>query len=299
MDEKSVSDFKKAGHIAARAREFGSSLIKEGASVLQILDKVEDFIRQQGAAVAFPAQISLNQYAAHVCSDHDDKTVIHADDVVKLDVGAHVNGFIGDTAKTINLSGKHAELLNASKAALNNVSSMFRPGVAVGEIGAVIQETIESKGFSPVRNLSGHGLDHFQVHTFPSIPNIALDKSALLQEGMTVACEPFATDGGGAIAESGEATVFTLDRVRPVRSPFARDVLKRIQDFNGLPFTTRWLVKNFGEGKTRLGLRELQKNGVINAHPPLKEIRNGLVSQHEHSFLVADKPVITTKLDDS
>ena len=297
MDDESIQDFKKAGHIAAQARDFGKSLIVEDASVMDILDKVEEFIRSQGAGIAFPAQISLNRFAAHSCSGPDDTTTIKPEDVVKLDVGAHVNGFIGDTALTVNLNNEYKELVQASKKALDEVSTLFTPGRPVGEIGGVIQDTITSLGFSPVKNLSGHGLGRFEIHTTPSIPNIRLDNSTILKENMTVACEPFATNGKGMIADGGEATVFTLDSLRPVRSLFAREVLKKIHSYTGLPFTTRWIAKDLGIGKTKLGLKELERAGIIHAHPPLKEVADGLVSQHEHSFLVKDKPVITTKID--
>ena len=293
-----MDDFIRAGRLAGQTRDYGASLIKEGVKVLDILNQVEDFILKKGAGIAFPAQISLNNYAAHVCSDSQDEMIIKPSDVVKIDVGVHINGLIGDTALTVNLDNQYKELVSASKAALENASKLFTPGTPVGEIGAVIQDTISDKGFSPVRNLSGHGLGKFEIHTAPSIPNIRLDKSLELEEGMTVACEPFATDGKGAIAEAGEATVFSLLGVRPVRSPFAREVLKKIQTFNGLPFTTRWLVRDFGLGKTKLALRELERAGIIHPHPPLKEISDGLVSQHEHTFLVKDKPIITTKLDE-
>lgn len=298
MDEQSISDFKKAGLVAARARDFGKSLIVEGASVKDILDKVESFIKDNDAGIAFPAQISLNRFAAHVCSGPDDMTTIKSEDVVKLDVGAHVNGFIGDTALTVNLNNEYKELVDASKKALTGVSKMFTPGTAVGEIGGVIQDTITGLGFSPVKNLSGHGLGRFEIHTDPSIPNVRLNDSVILEENMTVACEPFATDGKGMIADGGEATVFSLGMMRPVRSLFARQLLQKIKSYDGLPFTTRWLVKDFGVGKTKLGLKELERAGVIHSHPPLKEVANGLVSQHEHSFLVKDKPVITTNIDD-
>ncbi len=298
MNEEDRKKFLKAGEIAGRARDYGANLIKEGAKVIDILDSVEEFIKKQGAGIAFPAQISINNFAAHSCSPLNDNTIIKPSDVVKIDVGAHIDGFIGDTARTINLNNEFQDLVNASKKALENASKMFTPGTKVGEIGAVIQETISNEGFSPVKNLSGHGLGRFEIHTSPSIPNIKLPESITLREGMTVACEPFATDGKGLIAESGEATVFSPAEIRSVRSPYGRDLLKRIKTFNGLPFASRWLEKEFGVGKTRFGLKELERAGVIISHPPLKEVANGLVSQHEHSFLVGDKPIITTKYDD-
>ncbi|MGM5480372.1 MAG: type II methionyl aminopeptidase [Nanobdellota archaeon] len=298
MEPEQRRDILKAGHIAGRAREYGKKLIKEEAKIEEVLDSVEDFIRKQGAGIAFPAQISINTIAAHQCSDQADPTIIKASDVIKLDVGAHVNGYIGDTALTVNLDEEFKELSRASKKALENASKMFTPKTPVGEIGQVIQDTITDFGFSPVKNLSGHGLGPYQVHTDPRIPNIGLPESTILQEGMTVACEPFATNGKGAIEESGQATVWSQVNTGRVRSHFGREVLKKIESFNGLPFATRWLSKELGVGKTRFGLRELERAGIIQGHPPLKEIGNGMVSQHEHSFIVGDTPDITTKVDD-
>lgn len=296
MDEKQRKDAMLAGKIAGQARDYGATLITEGASVKDILDKVEDFIKSKGAFPAFPAQISLNHVAAHACSDDSDKTTIKASDVVKLDCGAHVNGMIGDTAITVNLDGQYKELLQASKKALTAVEPLFVVGKPVGEIGRVIQDTIAREGFSPVRNLSGHGLGFYNIHTGPSIPNVAVKQSVELQKDMHVACEPFATNGKGAIVSGADPTVWTQVSIGRVRSQFARDLLKKIEEYQGLPFATRWLEREFGVGKTRLGLNELRRNTILEGHPPLKEIANGLVSQHEHTFIVGeDKPIITTK----
>lgn len=301
MNDEQKLQFKKAGQIAGKARDYGASLIKEGKRVVDILDKVEDFILSQGAGIAFPAQISINTIAAHQCSAHDDPTVIKASDVVKLDVGAHINGFIGDTARTVNLDGSYKELIAASKAALDKAITLMKPDMPVGEIGKAIQETIKDKGFVAVKNLSGHGLGQFQIHTSPHIPNIALDNSTVLQEGMTVASEPFATNGAGAIAEGGEPTVFSAipnARLRS-RTAFVKDVFAKIESYGGLPFASRWLVKEFGAGKVRFALKELERSGVIYSHPPLREIGKGVVAQSEHSFLIQDnKSIISTRVDD-
>lgn len=287
-----------AGNLAHRALLHGKSLMVEGALVVDVLDSVESFIKENGGGIAFPAQISVNSIAAHQCSPLNDPTVIGFSDVLKLDVGAHIDGYIGDNALTVNLDNNFKELVDASKKALLAASTMFTPGTPVGEIGGVIQDTIMDLGFSPVRNLSGHGLGVYDIHTFPSIPNIRLSDSNELKEGMHVACEPFATDGKGAIAEGGAPTVFTLQVPRPTRSPIARQVLTKIKTYGSLPFASRWLEKEFGSAKTRLALSELQKNGSLISHPPLREIGKGLVSQHEYSFIVKDKPIITTKVDD-
>ncbi len=298
MDEVFKKDALLAGRIAGQARDYGANLIKPGASVREILDKVEAFIKEQGAQIAFPAQISLNQVAAHACSDSQDQTIIQESDVVKLDCGAHVNGMIGDTAITVNCDGAYADLVAASKKALDAATPLFTPGTSLGEIGRTIQQTISDLGFSPVKNLSGHGLGHYDIHTSPSVPNVAITNAPILKEGMHLACEPFATDGKGEVTNSGTATVFTQVGAARVRSASTRQVLKRIESFQGLPFAARWLEHEFGVGKARLALKELSRLGCLQDHPPLKEVANGMVSQREHSFIVADKPIATTKFDD-
>ncbi len=298
LSAEEEKDFLLAGKIAAKALHHGKSLMKEGALVADVLDRIEDYILSLGAGIAFPAQISKNTIAAHACADSDDKETIEAGDVIKLDVGAHVNGFIGDNALTVNLDKEHQDLLNASKRALEEAAKVIAPGVAVGEVGQVIEQTITDLGFLPVRNLSGHGLGQYEIHTTPSMPNVGVEHSQELEEGMTIAIEPFATDGKGAIAESGAATVYTFLGGRGVRSPLARKLIPRLQSFNGLPFASRWLSRDFGVAKTRLALRELERAGMVASHPPLREIGHGLVSQHEYSFLVRDKPIISTRYTD-
>ena len=122
MDKESIEQYKQAGKIAGQAREYGVSLMKADSKIKDVLDSIEKFIQDKGAGIAFPAQISLNKVAAHACSDLGDETVLKESDVAKLDVGAHINGFIGDTATTVNLDGKYKELVAASRAALNAAS---------------------------------------------------------------------------------------------------------------------------------------------------------------------------------
>lgn len=300
MNEQDFKDFKKAGQIAAKARDYGAKLITNNKKIVEILDAVEEKIISLGAGIAFPAQISLNQVAAHSCANYEDETHINESDVVKLDVGAHINGFIGDTATTVNLDGKYKELMNASTMGLNNALKQVKSGISTGEIGKTIQETITSLGFQPIQNLSGHGLGKYQIHTEPKMPNIFQPSSPKLFDNQTIAIEPFATNGSGAIQEGGIPTVFSQINDKPIRSPITRQVFEKIKTYDGLPFAFRWLSKEFGIGKTRFALNELQKLDVIYGHPPLTEIAKGIVSQHEHSLIVTDKgSIITTKLDDN
>ncbi|PIN80459.1 type II methionyl aminopeptidase [Candidatus Woesearchaeota archaeon CG10_big_fil_rev_8_21_14_0_10_32_9] len=293
MQKEELDSFVLAGRIACDALDFGEKLIKPGQSMILILDQIEEFIKSQGAELAFPPQISLNNVAAHFCPDQED-VLLKEGDVVKLDVGTSINGYIADTARTIDL-GNNTELVNASKDALAQALKLIRPGVQIGELGKTIQETIMSHGFSPIRNLSGHGVGRYRIHGAPTIPNVETGDITELKENQTIAIEPFATTGAGIVYESGVSTIFTLRYEKPVRSPMARQVLQEIKKYNGLPFASRWLTKKFGVAKTSIALRELSQLGMLDAHPPLLDKAQGLVSQAEHSVIVKDKAIIYTK----
>ncbi len=295
MDEETLVKLKKAGKIAAEARDFGISLIKKENTLLDVTKKVEDKILKLGGGMAFPPQISLNDCAAHFYPDEDDN-IIFKDQVCSLDVGVHIDGFIGgDTAKTVDLSGENAELVKASLEALNNALKIIKPGLKISEIGKVIQETITGYGFAPVRNLSGHGLDEYNIHTKPSIPNYDNGDSTELVEDQLIAIEPFASKGAGIVYESGNATVFQLMGKKPVRNIFTRQILKELEKFKGLPFCKRWLVEKFSLPKVNFALRELNNLEILREYPPLVDKNHGVISQAEHTIIVKDKPIILTK----
>ncbi|RME30696.1 type II methionyl aminopeptidase [Candidatus Woesearchaeota archaeon] len=287
MDEETLAKYRQAGKIAAQALAFGAARITPGARVVDVLDEVEEFIREQGADMAFPAQVSINAVAAHFCPKADDMTVFREGDVVKLDVGVHVDGFVGDNAVTIYL-GDDAEidrLVEASRAARDAAIALVRAGVTPHELGAAIEQEITKRGFKPIRNLSGHGVAQYIVHTAPSIPNYPNGDKTPLVAGQTIAIEPFASTGAGRVEQRGENTLYSVPKLRPIRTA-AQDVIKRIKSYRGLPFTTRWLTREFGEGKVRLALFSLKHARLLNEYPPLPDAQGGLVSQSEHTLLV-------------
>lgn len=293
MDEQ--EKYIEAGKISAIALKHGASLIKIGASLLDVTEEVEKKILDLGGDFTFPPQISLNEIAAHYCADPDDEIVFKKGDLAKLDCGATIDGYPGDNAITINM-GEHEKLVNASRDALNNAIKIIEPGVTLGEIGKVIQDTITKAGFAPVRNLSGHGLSRYMYHDKPSIPNFDTGDKTQLKKGQVIAIEPFASSGAGIIFESNRANIFAQVAEKPVRTPMTRDILKEIQTYNHMPFTTRWLTKKFHPGKVNFALRELQQNGIIQSYAPLPDRDNGLISQAEHTVIVDDEIIVTTKI---
>ncbi len=292
-DIGNIEDWKKAGQIAAQALEYGAGLIKPGTKLLEVSELVEKKIKELGGKPAFPVQISCDHIAAHYCAEPDD-SIVFDKQVACLDVGVHVNGAIGDNATTVDLSGEWAELVKASREALDAAIKVCKIGTPLGEIGKAIHEVITGYGFSPIKNLSGHGLARFNVHDSPTIPNYDNGNTAELEKGRIIAIEPFATNGTGMIYETDRANIFALVNKKPVRNMITRKVLKEIETFEDLPFTTRWLTKKFPLGSVNLALRDLLNHKIIRDYPPLPDKTKGIVTQAEHSLLIDDKVVILT-----
>ncbi|MEM2121418.1 MAG: type II methionyl aminopeptidase [Candidatus Woesearchaeota archaeon] len=300
LDEEVIENYKKAGSIAARALDFGRRLVKEGESLVFVMDKIEEKIKSLGAEIAFPAQISLNNIAAHYCSV-DDKETFKFGDVVKIDIGTHINGYIGDCALTVYIGDDKniKNLLESARSALENALKVVKPGVRISEIGKIIQKTISSYGFYPVRNLSGHGLERFNLHAEPSIPNYDTNNNLILKKDSVIAIEPFSSTGVGIVGDSGNATVYSLIKSKPVRNNTARKILREIESYNGLPFTTRWFYKKYPKILVDNAIREFLNNEMIYEYKPLSDIGKGFVAQFEHTVIVREsKNIITTLLEE-
>ncbi len=293
----SLQDYKKAGKIAAESLLFGKKLVKEGVLLKDVTKKTEDFVLKQGAKLAFPVQLSLNNKAAHCYAGNESEEVFKRGDLVKLDVGVHIDGFIGDSALSINLGGDDdLELIRASKDALREAISMMRPGVKLREIGMAVEEVIVGYGFNPIRNLSGHEVEQWNLHAGMIIPNYDNKSETVLEEGKVFAVEPFASTGSGKVDEGKLGGVYRIQDLKSVR--VGRDILDHIYErFKGLPFSKDWLHGNLNEFKLNNGFRILEQQGLIHRYPELVEEFGSKVSQAEHTVMVADKPIVLTKID--
>lgn len=291
-----LESWRKAGRIAATALKYGSSLIKKGAEMREVLDKIEEKIKELGAEPSFPAQISCDEIAAHFCPTEEDK-VIFENQVASLDVGVHIDGCQGDNACTVDLSGKYSDLVKASREAVENAVREIQIGVRLSKIGKIIEDVIKSYGFEPIRNLSGHGMSEYEIHTQPTVPNYDTKSPIVFEKGMIIAIEPFATTGVGFIYEKGVATVFSQIKNSGARGPYAKEILRILQPLNGLPFTTRWLTRKLGLAKVRMGMNELIRMEIVHQYPPLVERSNGICSQAEHTVYVGDKAEVLTRVE--
>lgn len=299
MDNNELELWKKAGKMAGEAREFGKDLVKEGANLFEISKKIEDFIEKKGGKPGFPVQISINDIAAHYTAIPDDQSTIKSGDIVKLDLGVQIEGYIGDTALTVEVnSNKNQDIVKASKEALDEAIKLCKPGVKVCEIGEVVNKVITSYGFKPIKNLSGHKVDRYILHSHISIPNFNNNDKTELKEGMVVAIEPFASTGVGLVKEGKLSTNYRLQNPKPIRDTISREVLTYIQkEFVTLPFAKRHLLKKFPISKINFALTNLEKQGILYQYPQLPEKQEGcLVSQHEHTIYIGNPSIVLTKV---
>ncbi|MEK6953227.1 MAG: type II methionyl aminopeptidase [Nanoarchaeota archaeon] len=282
-----MEDYIKSGEICKKAREYGITLVKEGTKLLDIAEKVEEKIKELGGECAFPVDVSLNHIAAHDTPRFNDDRILKNGDVVKLDIGVHVNGKVSDTAVTVEVGTKKYEnLIKASEEALDAAIKIIKPGVKLRELGSAIQETIQKYGFSPIINLSGHGVDEYEVHSKPTIPNYDNNDDTELKENMVIAIEPFATDGEGKITEGKPSGIYELINEKNTRNNNARKIINFVKErYKTLPFCERWLIKEFGVG-AKLSLLLLEREGIIKQFNILPEIKKGQVSQAERTVIV-------------
>lgn len=285
MDSHALECFRRAGRIARDCREWAAENIRPGVEVRHILETIEGMIRDEGAAPGFPAQSSRNSVAAHYCSAPNDPLVYEEGDCVKVDLGVHVEGYVADTATTVDLSadGRWQKLIGASRDALMAAIACVEEGVPVGRLGATIENTIVAAGYQPVRNLTGHGLARWKVHTPPQIPNYADHSTTPVDLHQVFAIEPFACTGKGFIRERGRAEVFMM--VRPPRKAkgLDKDVLKAIQSWRGLPIARRYFA-DLDANAVDDTLNKLARQGSVVRYPPLVEEDGVMVAQTEHSL---------------
>jgi len=291
MNDKILDKYLEAGTMAATILKETSKDIRAGLSYLELVESVESRVRANGADLAFPLNVSLNEDAAHDTASPGDDRFFAKGDVIKLDLGVHLDGYIADTATTIDL-GNNGLLLEASHEALEGAIRAVRPGVTTGEIGRIVENEIARRGYRPIANLTGHGLDHYILHRDPTIPNISMNGGTILEEGMVFAIEPFATTGTGRVGEKTRVEIYSRIAEKPVRIPSARAVMERVRERRGLPFSRRWLH----DKKMEFALPGLARSQILHGYPVLSDVPGSLVSQHEHTVIVtSDGCIVTTR----
>ena len=296
MNQEEIEKYKQAGKIASDLRKFIKSYIKEGMLLTEIIKIIEEKIEKSGAIPAFPPTISINEIAAHYSPSPNEETKTHG--IIKVDFGVSIDGYIADTALSIDLTknNEYKKLIEASELALKSAIKLLEKNPTINDIGKIIQETIKSKGFSPITNLSGHSLERYSIHAGITIPNYANGNYNHLEPG-AYAIEPFATNGEGKIYSGNYGNIYQLKNIKTPRSQKARKILEYIKDkYKTLPFSLTNIQNKFGP-MSRIALNELEKQGIIYLYTNLIEKSKGFVSQSEHTILITDKReiIVTTE----
>ena len=304
-----IESYIKAGKIVSDIRSEASKMIKDGTLVIDLVEYVENEILKRGAEIAFPCNVSLNEIAAHYTSPANDKTLINAGDMVKLDLGAMIDGYIADSAVTIIADGNisenftqdeinlHEEIVEASAAGLEAAIATVRAGAELSKIGAAVHEAISEYHLNPIFNLTGHSLEQNNLHAGISIPNYDNHDGYTLEEGQAIAIEPFATNGEGIVNDAPGHYIYSYMTNKPFRMKSTQKVLKYIQANNPyVPFSGRWITDKFGERRGNTALKQLSDAMAIYPYAPLREKKNCFVSQKEHTVIVEKEGCTVTTI---
>jgi len=297
LNEDALKKLLEAGRIARIVREEASRLAQPGTKLLDLANFIEQRIRELGGEPAFPANLGVNEIAAHYTPIPGDDLVIPESSVLKIDIGVHVDGYIADTAVTITFNPAYEGLVEATRKALEKAIEVLKPDVRASDVGRVIEETVKSCGYKVIKNLSGHSIDRYTIHSGVSIPNYnEVFNRARLSEGV-YAIEPFATNGYGLVVSSPQITIYALKSYGKKALPeSAKKLADRVwSERKTLPFCERWYVNTFSSiEELNDSLKMLEKKGMLIKYPVLIEKARGVVSQHEHTVVITGKDVIVT-----
>lgn len=303
-DNTYIQDYIKAGKGVIAAKKLARKLVKPGALFLEIANKCEAEIIKNECGLSFPINMSLNEIAAHYSPPIDDQTIVPDKGLLKIDIGAYFNGYIADSAFTINLDEdpKLQNYVEAAKEALEAAIERFNPGVKLYELGKAIAQKISNRGLQPIKDLGGHQLKQYNLHAGPFIPNHE-DKThnQILKAGDAYACEPFATSGVGRIENGKYPYIFRF--VKMVKKNMSYEHLNYMNkirnNFKQLPFSPRWIENNnfIPKSKIRSTIDIFVGKKILDKYFILLEKTREPVAQEEHT-IVLDKDgnrIVTTK----
>jgi methionyl aminopeptidase len=292
-----IERYVKAGSAIRQIRNLVTNLVYEGKTFLEICESIEAAIRKKGCEPAFPCNIGVNEVTAHYTASADDRNVIPAGSVVKLDFGAHIEGNLVDAAATVILNPEYEPMLVAATEAVDKAVRIIAPGTKIKDVSRIIQRTIESYGYRPIVNLTGHRIMPYIVHTNPSIPNVASQFTlGKFDSDNVYAIEPFVTtkDAAGITVDGSGGNIYHLTRLKRPKDQMCRKLFDHIYEtYKTLPFTLRWLLKETSLGEVRRKFEFLIREGCVKDYPVLYEQTGRPVVQMEHSILLTDKETIT------
>ena len=290
-EEQTLKKLRLSGKILRETREEIKDFVHEGIPIIEICEKAEELIKNKGAKPAFPCNVSINEIAAHYTSPPNDTTTIPENSVVKVDIGAHIDGYLTDTAVTVCFNPESDDLVATAERALKAAIENIRAGMSTSKLGSIIETTIRSLGFKPISNLTGHQIGRYVVHTGTSLPNVTQLFSSKIKQGGVYAIEPFVTlsKAAGRVENGTEVTIFRFLKSRSTANPHAKKLLKYIEEnFRTLPFAERWLQNVVPMEYYKEAFRELLKSKALMQYPIFVEASGKTVAQAEHTVLIVE-----------
>jgi methionyl aminopeptidase len=296
MDQKEIDKILQAGKIAKEVINYANSIIKKDMPLLKIANLIDQKILSLNAKPAFPINLSINEIAAHSTPSFNDETLAHG--LLKIDIGVHIEGFVADTAFSLDLenSAQNQLLIKTAIEARDKALSSIQLNTKLKEIGAIIDQTCQNNNVLPIHNLSGHSIEQYNLHSGLTIPNFDNNSVTPIQPGL-YAIEPFTTlqSGSGSVKEGKLSGIYHLENTTSnVRDTIARKVLQFIKEnYNTLPFCSRWIHAEFGT-RGLLSLKQIEQAGLLHHYPQLIESSGKPVAQAEHTVLLTENDKIIT-----
>ncbi|OAG30764.1 methionyl aminopeptidase [Nematocida displodere] len=298
-----------------RARYAVQQMIKPGVSLLEIANTVENSTRTllgtgYNQGIGFPTGLSLNACAAHDSPNPKSKTVLlQENDVLKVDFGTQVNGYIIDSAFTVTFNPEYESLLRASQEAVYECLKLAGPDTRLKDIGEKAEEIMRSyevmvngreTAIRPVTNLNGHTINRYKIHGGKYVPIVKNSgvKDRMV-EGEFYAIETFATTGKGYVIEKGDCSHYMISNPNALsKLSGGKSLLDYIKKtFHTLPFCKRYIDPTITMPDVYLS--HLTKVGAVEAYPPLVDTPGSLVSQFEHTLFIKSAGIeVLSKGDD-
>jgi len=288
-EKEAFNKLQQSGKILRETREEIRGFVREGMSIIEVCEQAEGLIKKKGGKPAFPCNVSINEIAAHYTSPPNDTSRIPEKSLVKVDIGAHVDGYVTDTAVTVCFDPEYEGLVETAERALEAAVENIQPGISTSKLGTIIENTIKSRGFKPISNLTGHQIGRYILHTGTSIPNVTQLSFAKIKLGGIYAIEPFVTtpDAAGKVENGQESTIFRFVKSRSPKSQYSKQLLKYIEEnFRTLPFAERWLQHLVPQEHYHEAFHELLESKAIMQYPIFIEMSRKTVAQAEHTVLV-------------
>ncbi|KAJ5678790.1 methionine aminopeptidase 2-like protein [Penicillium macrosclerotiorum] len=313
-DDSFLDDYRKAAEVHRQVRRWTQETARPGKSLTEIALDIDDGVRslldnaglEPGACLlsgmGFPTGLALNNCVAHWTPNPGQKDVIlKQSDVLKVDFGVHINGWIVDSAFTISFDPMHDNLLAAVKDATNTGIKNSGIDVRISDVSAAIQEAMESYEVEingktipvkPVRDLSGHNINHYRIHGGKSIPFIKNSDQTKMEEGEIFAIETFGSTGRGVTREGPGVYGYGKDPHAPkkINAPLAsaRSLYQKInENFGTLVFSRRYLER-LGVERYLAGMNYLVSQGIVDMHAPLMDVEGSYSAQFEHTILLRE-----------